>query len=453
MIKYSKRILAFLMCLAVAMTFCPMVLAESESGFSVMDNFDSLEIADTAFAKYPNESLGQTSDVFIPSSNTQKGFKIVETEGADGNITNVLEVMNSNADYVNLPFSDSFVHQDGLVTQFSYDIKFTKVPGDHPASRQMTGTLFFKYGGNGFKNNGQDSVLTAPGNSSSITLEKNLWYTLIGKVGADGKLSTYLLDAKTGDALLETETSKRFTDGGAFGLTAISFQPNNGVLADNTKVYIACQIDNAKVVQYDPTMPPEIASASIENGETEVIRNKTLTFNFNQGLASDSYVTLTSENDDVIGCSVSASAFGKLTVSFDELLERKTTYTLSLAGVKNESNVAYEAESITFTTEDLHIWNDVEILSVSAEDTTQISFTLSDIYGYPTFSGMVMAAAYEGGKMTGLDLVELSDVSTESELTKSFNIGSISAGAEIQLMLLDKENGPIPLASGKTVVQ
>lgn len=451
--KYSKKVLAFVLCLAIATLLCPMACADETSGFSVVDNFDSLDITATAFAKYPNESLGQTSDVFIQDSKNQKGFKIVETEDVAGNITKALEIANTNGDWIYLPFSDSFVHQDGLVTQFSYDIKFTKIPGDNPTPDVRNATFFLYGGSNGFKNNGQTSVLTAPDNVGSITLEKNLWYTLVCKIGADGKLSTYLLNTQTGDAMLETATTKRFADGSAFGFNAIQFRANGAVLADDTKVYITCQIDNAKVVQYDPTMPPVISSASIENGETEVIRNKTLTFNFNQGLAPDSYVTLTSENEDVIGCSVSASTFGKLTVSFNELLERNTTYTLSLAGVKNESGVAYGAENITFTTEDLHIWNDVEILSVSAGDTTQISFTLSDTYGYSKFTGMVMAAAYEGGKMTGLDIVELSDALTESELTKSFDIGSISAGTEIQLMLLDKEYRPIPLASGKTVVQ
>ena len=84
-------------------------------------------------------------------------------------------------------------------------------------------------------------------------------------------------------------------------------------------------------------------------------------------------------------------------------------------------------------------------------DTTQISFRLSDIYSYPTFSGMVMAAAYEGEKMTGLDLLELNEVATECVLTKEFNIKS-TAESEIQLMLLDKENGPVPLANGKFAV-
>ena len=66
---------------------------------------------------------------------------------------------------------------------------------------------------------------------------------------------------------------------------------------------------------------------------------------------------------------------------------------------------------------------------------------------------MVMAAAYTDGKMTGLDIVELTEVSTESEITRSFDIGSVSAGTEIQLMLLDNKYHPIPLASGKTEVQ
>ncbi|MBR5156854.1 MAG: Ig-like domain-containing protein [Clostridia bacterium] len=451
--KYSKKVLAFVLCLAIATALCPMVCADETGAFSVVDNFDSLDITDTAFAKYPNGSLGQTSDVFIQDSKNQKGFKIVETEGVDGNTTKALEIANTNGDWVYLPFSDSFIHRDGLVTQFSYDVKFTKIPGDNPTPDARSATFFLYGGSNGFKNNGQTNVLTAPDNNSSITLEKNLWYTLVCKIGADGKLSTYLLNTQTGDAMLETATNKKFADGSAFGLNAIQFRANGATVADGTKVYITCQIDNAKVVQYDPAMPPEISSASIENGETEVIRNEKLTFNFNQGLAPDSYVTLTSENEDVIGCSVSASAFGKLTVSFDELLERNTTYTLSLSGVKNESNVACEAESIVFKTEDLHIWNDVEILSVSSGDTTQISFILSDIYSYPTFSGMVMAAAYEGGKMTGIDIVELANVLTESELTKSFDIGTVSSQTEIQLMLLDKEYGPLPLASGKTAAR
>ncbi len=447
MMKNTKKIFAFVLFVSIAMTLCPMVLAEQDIGFSAVDNFDSLELTDDVFNKYPNASLGQTSEVFGQSTNTQKGFNITEAEGPDGKVSKVLEITNRNGDYVILPFASSFIHKEGMVTQLSYDIRFTKLPGDNPTDKARTGTAFLRFGSNGFKNAGQDSILTAPG-GASITMQKDFWYKMVGKVNTDGRLTVYLLDAKSGDILIEAETSKTFGADSEIDIKAAYLQATNTVLADGTKIYITCQIDNAEVIQYDPSTPPEISSASIENGETEVIRNKALTLNFNQGLAPDSYVTLTSEKGDEVNLNVSASAFGKLTISFNELLERKTEYTLSLAGVKNENNVAFEADDITFTTEDLHIWNEIEILSVSAGDATQISFTLSDIYGYPTFSGMVMAAAYEGGKMTGIDIVELDEASTESELTKSFNIGSISDQTEIQLMLLDKVYGPVPLASG-----
>lgn len=451
--KCSKNILAFVLCFTVVITLCPMI-GSANGGFSVIDNFDTLEVTSSAFNKYPNSSLGQTSEVFMQDSRAERGYKIVETTGVDGNTTKALETFNTNGDYLYLPFLNTFVHKDGFVTQYSFDIKFTKLPGDNPAAYKLEYVNFFMFDhNNSFRNDGQTSELNTPGGQTTIA--KDVWYTFVGKINADGKLSMYMLDAATGEVLHEADTYKTFSDGGSFAVNAIRFQPHryDMILNDGTTVYVTCQIDNAKVVQYDADTPPAITSASVENGQNGVMRNEVLTFNFSQGLSEDSTVILTSDDDPDVKWKSTADAFGRLTVSFPEMLKRKTTYTLSFDGVINENDVPCTEESITFTTEDLHIWNDIEISSVASDDTTEISFIISDAYSYPEFSGMVMAAAYTDGKMTGLDIVELTGVSTESELTRSFDIGSVSAGTEIQLMLLDNKYHPIPLASGKTEVQ
>lgn len=451
--KCSKKILAFVLCLSVAISLCPMMCFAADGEGSYSDNFDTLDLESTAFNKYPNTSLGQTSEVFMQDSKSQKGFKIVETEGVDGKTTKALEISNTTGDWLYLPFSDSFVHTKGMVTQLSYDVKFTKLPSDNDKFAGRSANFMVYGGSNGFVNDGNSDDLAAPAGAGDITLEKEVWYKIVSRIGADGKLTSYLLNAKTGAVLLEAPTTKVFTDGAAFKPNAIQFRANGTVFDDGTKVYITCQIDNAKVVQYNSATPPAISSAPIQDGATDVIRNKALTFQFNQGLSKDSVVKITSTDDPDATCKTSADVFGNLTVSFPNMLKRKATYTLSFEGVKNENGVACTEESITFTAEDLHIWNDVEISSVSAGTTTEISFTLSDVYGYPDFTGIVMAAAYEDGKMIGLDIVELNAASTETKLTKSFDIGSVSAGTEIQLMLLDNIYYPVPLASGKTIVQ
>ena len=122
--KCSKNILAFVLCFAVAITLCPMI-GSANGGFSVIDNFDTLEVTSSAFNKYPNASLGQTSEVFMQDSRAERGYKIVETTGVDGNTTKALETFNTNGDYLYLPFLNTFVHKDGFVTQYSFDIKFT----------------------------------------------------------------------------------------------------------------------------------------------------------------------------------------------------------------------------------------------------------------------------------------------------------------------------------------
>ena len=351
--RYAKKIAALIVCIIVLTSLCPLVFAESNSGISVSDNFDSLELTDAVFNKYPNASLGQTSTVFTQSSNTQKSFKIVEAEGVGGDISKVLEVANTDGDYVTLPFSNDIIHRAGIVTQVSYHIRFTKLPGDNPAPKDKVGTTFFSFGGDGFKNAGRDNNFKAPAGGNSITLQKDFWYKIVGKIDIDGKLTTYLLNAENEEILLEQVTSKTFADGSAFGFSALHLQPNASTLADGTKAYITCQIDNAEVIQYDPGTPPQLSVASIKHNDTNVIRNRALIFNFNQELSEDSDITLVSESGDEVNCSISVNAFGKLIVNFNELLERKTTYVLSLGEVKNTNGVACIEESITFTTEDL----------------------------------------------------------------------------------------------------
>lgn len=226
---------------------------------------------------------------------------------------------------------------------------------------------------------------------------------------------------------------------------------------------LALTLDNLKIVEYDPaTVAPDIQSAPVVSGTENVQRNVALSFELDQIVSIDEsvtdVVTLGKVNADesitpVPGTGLSVDASGrKVTVTYPDtvLLERNTKYVVSLANLKNANGLPC-SETYEFVTEDLHIWEPVTIGTIGSPDSetgsTPITFTIADGYDYPTFDGAALVMVYQNGEMISCDIQALSNVPVGS-CTKNFALGTIPNGAEISIVLLNCDSGPIPLASG-----
>lgn len=227
-------------------------------------------------------------------------------------------------------------------------------------------------------------------------------------------------------------------------------------------------LDNAKLVEYNPsTVNPSCEGATISNNAVNVQRNVALSFDFDQDVSIDTtqtdVIVFGKVNVDETVTAVPGAALSltpgsrTITVNYTGLLERNTKYVVSFAGVKNTEGL-YCTDTYCFTTEDLHLWKPVMIEEIGspAENLTPITFTIKDVYDYPTFDGEVLVMVYQEGKMIAYDMQTLTgtpvlnDGEEDAPCTVNFNLGAVPAGAEICIVLLDCTHGPIPLASGTT---
>ncbi|MBQ6999050.1 MAG: Ig-like domain-containing protein [Clostridia bacterium] len=227
-------------------------------------------------------------------------------------------------------------------------------------------------------------------------------------------------------------------------------------------------LDNAMLVEYNPaTVNPSCESSTISNNAEDVQRNVTLCFNFDQDVLIDAtqteVIVFGKINEEetvtaVSGASLSLTPGSRaITVNYTGLLERNTKYVVSFANVKNTEGL-YCTDTYYFTTEDLHLWKPVTIEEIGspAENLTPITFTIEDEYDYPTFDGEVLVMVYQEGKMLAYDMQTLTSAPVlnegdgEDTCTINFNLGTVSADAEVCIALLDCVYGPIPLAVGTT---
>ena len=219
--------------------------------------------------------------------------------------------------------------------------------------------------------------------------------------------------------------------------------------------YTVVQVDNAEIAIYNPSeLPANLTMASIENGASEVSRNAEISFGFDQAVSGD--LILKKGDDTVEGVTTDYSATReKITLNYGGMLDRNTTYTISFSEILNDGELPCEYPDVTFTTEALHIWNDIEIESTDADGTkTEITFTLGDCYGYEVVSGGMVAMLYRDSKLIGMDMVVLDNKDITSAVTESFNLRQEpQTGDTVRLMLMDIEESFVPFAVGSIVIE
>lgn len=282
---------------------------------------------------------------------------------------------------------------------------------------------------------------------NTVDYEVGTWYNItVRQLPLSGR-EYVVTDAITGEEIISGE-HPTYSYPGYFNLLRL----DSAYLTDETQTF-KIAFDNAKLKVYDPTVTS--ATLEIHNVDTtDMARNKKLNFHFSQPVSGDLVLTKT-EDGSIVDTDTIVSVLGDLTLSWDGMLERKKEYSLSFGDITN-GTLQCDLSPIVFTTEDLHIWDDIEISPVSATtDSTPITvgLKLNDKYNYPNFTGSVIATVYKDDIMIGMDMISLTNENTSSIINKSFQLGSIPSGATLELTLLDVVNSPIPLAVGQVIVQ
>jgi len=292
--------------------------------------------------------------------------------------------------------------------------------------------------------------------AGKIDVVQDKWYTVYTIVDNTGENSTIncntlVADRDTGEVLINTEFNRDNIATGDFFFRAVRMAKVTSTETDSIKL----QVDNAELAYYNQVLnPPSVVGANIKNGDSGVARNAEFILDFDQKIADDSVVTIRKAEDNTApigGVRTELILYSRIKVKLPmgTMLERGETYVLDLSAVTNGTLAVQE--NISFTADDLHLWDDVSVSSAEQNETdntlTDITFTIGDKYNYPVFSGSVIAAVYQDGKMIGVDIKPLSNVTT-GELTVSFDVGVLPTDVKIGIILLDLEAGPIPLASG-----
>ncbi len=392
---------------------------------------------------YPNNNY--PSDVFENTTTNYHQSNLLVGKGADGG--NVLEVYCTGSDRGITTKSLNVTELGHTIAEVSYDLMINSNPTTDKevliaGAGGYAGKPLFKIS----KIDGTYMIMQTDDGSSyeeAFVHETDTWYKVVVRSDMSTRYA-WILD-ENGTILAESTVSDASR---AKNTCTVAFVKGG---ATGASIYI----DNAVFRSYDPeNAAPSLVSSSVEEDATDVQRNTKLTFTFDQPITDDSVVTLTRADEEAITeitvTSVEKKSYNTLVLNYTGLLDRKTEYVISFEDVSNGS-LACADDPLSFTTEDLHIWNDVVLSSAEPNEDnsalTDITFEISEEYGYPTFSGSVMAVVYQNDKMINADIKPLTNAAT-GELTVSFSLGALPSDRKIALILLDVEDGPVPLAGG-----
>lgn len=372
--------------------------------------------------------------------NDTADFRINKNIGRNGAGLSMTSLNNSNTElwYIQENL------EDGKTTIFSYDFKVTKRYDDGKTPNYFSVAGGTRANGAFVNKIGSEDIICVQNDETiNAPFAEDTWYTVV--VIATGRSIVNNLYNENGELLF-------------------SYTPNIEASQTTTKVRIArldgytnegteMVIDNIeKHVYYSLQTPPSLIKSNVKY--TNVARNASFEFTFDQEISGD---ILIKDKDgetisDVNNVKTSKIAYNKLKVTFenDFLLDRDSSYTISFSEVVNSSSLPCNADDITFTTEDLHVWDDITVGAILQNgDNTDITFTLNDSYGYESFSGVINVARYENGVMKANSSVLLTDVNVGAELTRSFSLGTITDTSVFTIMQLDLTNGPVVMAIGE----
>lgn len=413
------------------------------------DDFNQYTADETMpWSGYPT-SAG--SDVFVKSSGS--GGQIYATAGRDGKT--VLQLATrTDGNNVGLN-TKKLAYSAGNEILFSIDF-CVKDWGEHPellskgsADKRIRlamrsdwsgGFLYLSYHTDGADGTG---VYFERGDKPLALCKTDEWYRMTVVQTAVERM-VVIAEQNGTEVVNETSSVAAKAEEDVATVMMLAFKASD---AQTTKAVM--QFDNASLARIDTTADtPSCLSATVADDSENVPRNQKLVFTFDQRVSGTP--SLWVGDKPVGGTTVAPNGLCGLELRYDGLLEKGTTYTVRFDDVRNGGGLPCDTAAVSFTTEDLHPWNDVEILNVAEGGSgTQVTFSISETYGYQTFSGAALAAVYAEGRMKAVDMVLLNNVSTADPITESFELGGTPAvGETLAVMLFDVGGTPIPLAVG-----
>ena len=399
------------------------------------DNFEQYDI--TADTEYASDAF--TSDVFKLYGT--KGTVLVN--GGKDN-SKALKVKRSGA--ADIAIMSKLSHGNGTteIGELSFDLK----AGYNTSNELVEIGNRTQYSGNypvfilGYDAEKQLGTFKDKDGNVLATYSSDEWYRVVIKYVTGGVKTGYIYDES--GVLIATATNTR---------SYVGPMPAINMKAGASMEVI---VDNAMIKHYDKNNAPSLIAgeSSVKDNDEGVLRNQTLSFVFDQEISAGSTVSISREDGEEITEITSLTTTKRYTdtlvLSYEGLLDRNTTYIISFSDVTNGTKSCASTD-ISFTTEDLHIWHDMIVSSVTENNEdkslTDVTFTIGDEYGYSAFTGSVMAIVYQEGKMIKADIKPLVNVPT-GELTESFALGTLPSEYDIGIILLDLVSGPIPLAGG-----
>ncbi len=442
--KQFKKAAAVLLGLVMALQICT-VFGQMQEYYQ--DDFNQfMEDETMPWSGYP---VAPGSDVFAKFSGS--GGKILASAGRDGKavlqLTTRLDGNNAALRTKDLTLASG----DEMI--FSVDFCISDW-GSHPellvggkrpqigGRVDWSGNLFYL----GYQANGSAGagLYFEVNNVPQALCEPGTWYTLT-VLQNDTQRIGIICDEDGVTVAENTLSAGAKTPENVIAMLLFSFKASDAVTTQ-----LAVQFDNASLGFCQTTVnPPSCVGSSIESGAADVPRNQKLVFTFDQKIFGSPI--LMAEGTPVADARIVQNGFNRLEIMYDGLLAQNTTYTISFADVQNAGGLSCDTEAVTFTTENLHPWEDITVTDAvtGTDGMTQISFSVTEGFGYPSFSGAVLAAVYANGQMKALDMVMLDNEPTGSVMTKAFSLGAgLCEGEALRLMLLDVANGPVPLAAG-----
>jgi len=439
--RLFKKMLASTICLTMLLSLCVFSTLTAQSAIVIReDNFNEFELSESYFSL--EESLGDYFTTFSLTAGTgYRGgnrFKVVQDKDSLGRENKMMEIISTTSEYrLDLPYAD--LASDEIMRLY-YDISLESWPLANTGTYlqltydngcgmrvQSDGTNLYFY-----KGKADDTTVSKP-------VELGKWYTVVAELSYNGetswKMKTKVLDGATGEELLSGDDGKtNWQEKMQWILMPTTDAGDIKLRMDNIGFYVGKDTDS-----------PVLRKASVVNGESNNPRNQALKFDFYLPVSGS--VSLLKEGVAVEGVTADLSGYNCITLDYEGLLDKNTPYTVSFAELG--------LSDITFTTENLHLWNDIEISGVTPNGAkTDISFKVSDEFGYDVYSGYLLAAWYSEDAMCGFDLVEIAALDAGKTVTKSFSLGGTPKnGDSIQLLQMDKDNGLITLARAGFIIQ
>ncbi len=498
--KSMKKKVALLLSLVLLISFMPVAFADDTDIEYHFATFDEVRTSDFNFASSRTDydlglGLSSKSDGVVATyvANQSAGPVAYDADGGVNGTGAIVLTAFGNDGKQTLIKTNSVTVPSGGVIEFSYDFCALLPSDSFMANKFTSGTttegkfylgttngtalISVSYVGGDWKFVSADGTRTAavptlslstdgsPDASGSYfpaswvvvgtgtdTAQKTKWLHLVVRQYSDGKREGTVYDLETGEALF-TETVSSYSSSTSFNFDISRMErcTNAGGEAAHHYRKTTIAYDNVTLRVYNPTITaPEVRSEDVE--AEEVARNATFTFGFSQPV-SGTIILKEKVSGNTVTTTTTPLGADKLKLSWTGLLAKGTEYEISFENVTN-GTLACGTEPITFTTEDLHLWNDVEISPVSAgSGAMSVSFTVSDELEYPLFTGSMLVAAYKNGSLIGVDMVVLTNEDTTQAITKTVNLGTLPQGATLDIILLDVDTGAVPLAMGTTEVQ